>query len=112
MPSTSHRRTLRAVLALMPLAVVALAFASVTNAAATATKHTAERLVVRGDATVTDTPCAAGICLQLSDATFRGSPVGSGAYTGAIKLRVADAFPNGEGGLCAPIEGEIVLGAG
>jgi hypothetical protein len=27
-------------------------------------------------------------------------------------LRVADAFPNGENGVCAPIDGRIVLGAG
>jgi hypothetical protein len=112
MTSTSHRRTLRAALALMPLALVALAFVVATNAAATATKHTTERIVVRGDATVTDAPCDAGICLQLTDATFRGTPVGTGAYTGAIRLRITDAFANGEGGLCAPIQGEIVLGAG
>ena len=37
---------------------------------------------------------------------------GTGAYSGAIKLAVAAGFPNGEGGVCAPIEGEIVLGTG
>jgi hypothetical protein len=38
-------------------------------------------------------------------------PRRNGAYTGAVKLKVAEAFPNGEGGVCAPIKGRIVLGA-
>ena len=29
-----------------------------------------------------------------------------------MKLEVAKAFENGEGGVCAPIRGQIVLGAG
>ncbi len=29
-----------------------------------------------------------------------------------MALRVADAFPDGEGGVCAPIDGRILLGAG
>ena len=40
---------------------------------------------------------------QLTDGAFRGTPVGTGAYSGSIELNVADAFPNGEGGVCAPI---------
>jgi hypothetical protein len=101
----------RAVLGLVLAAVMTPAVAA-TTAGAAAPKHDSKRLVVRGDATVTDTPCAAGVCLELTGGRFRGAPVDTGAYTGAIKLRVAEAFPNGEGGVCAPIEGEIVLGAG
>ena len=68
---------------------------------------------MRGVDTVVDGPCPAGVCqLTLKDGAFRGTPTGTGAYTGSIKLAVAAGFPNGEGGVCAPIEGEIVLGAG
>ena len=48
----------------------------------------------------------------MSDGAFRGSPVGAGAYTTDVDLHVAEAFPNGEGGVCAPIEARIVLGTG
>lgn len=72
-----------------------------------------QRLVVRGDATAVDGPCDARGCrLDLADGRFRGTPVGTGVYTGSIRVKVADAFPNGEGGICAPLEGRIVLGAG
>lgn len=120
MRSTHTRPTARSVLAVLALLVIGLAFAVATNPAGAAdrvnspvpTKHHAEqRLVVRGDATVTDAPCDAGICIEL-DGQFRGTPVGTGAYTGSIKLKVAEGFPNGEGGVCAPISGRIVLGAG
>lgn len=67
---------------------------------------------MRGDATVTDFPCNAGVCPLEFAGTFRGAPVGTGAYTGSIKLNVNEAFPNGEGGVCAPIEGQFTLGAG
>jgi hypothetical protein len=102
------------------LAVAALAVLSLTLVAAAAAAHgddppskhrTSERLVVRGDATVTDVQCDAGVCIEL-DGQFRGTPVGTGAYTGSIKLNVAEGFPNGEGGVCAPFKGRIVLGAG
>jgi hypothetical protein len=53
-----------------------------------------------------------GCPLTLSDGRFRGTPVGSGAYTAAFTIQVARAFPNGDGGICAPINGRIVLGAG
>ena len=43
---------------------------------------------------------------------FRGTPVGTGSYTGSIKLDVGGSFANGEGGICAPLRGRIVLGAG
>ena len=41
-----------------------------------------------------------------------GTPAGSGAYSASFKLRVGQAFPNGEGGICAPLDGRIVLGVG
>jgi hypothetical protein len=117
MSSSSQRPALRFALAVLALVLAGLAFAVATNPAdahdgAKAGKRTTERLVVRGDATVTDSQCAAGICIELTDASFRGTPVGTGAYSGTLELGVADAFPNGEGGVCAPIRGEIVLGAG
>jgi hypothetical protein len=99
----------RRILAILALALAALTFAVTGSADA---KHQAsERLVVRGDDTVVDKPCPGGLCIELTDATFRGT-VGTGAYTGSLKLDLADAFPNGEGGLCAPVTGHIVLGAG
>jgi hypothetical protein len=112
MPSI-HR--FRSALALAVVALVAPAFAVAANAAddpgGAKAKHT-ERLVVRGDAVVTDAPCDAGTCLELTDGHFQGIPVGAGDYTGSVELAVADAFPNGEGGVCAPIRGRILLGAG
>jgi hypothetical protein len=116
MSSSSQRTPLRLALAVLALALAGLAFAVATNPAdahdSAKAKRTTERLVVRGDATVTDSQCDAGQCIELTDATFRGTPVGTGAYTGTLALGVADAFSNGEGGVCAPIRGEIVLGAG
>ena len=114
MSSPHPRRTPRPLLGLVALVLAGLAFAAATSAAGhqDSTDRTSERLVVRGDATVAEAPCDAGLCLELVDGSFRGTPVGTGAYTGGIKLKVADAFPNGEGGVCAPIQGSIVLGAG
>jgi len=100
------------------LLLLVLALAGLTVAAATSTAHdhhpkrTTQRLVVRGDATVKDAPCGGGLCLELSDGAFRGTPVGTGGYSGRVELKIAEGFPNGEGGLCAPIRGDIVLGAG
>jgi hypothetical protein len=111
MSSIHPRRTARSLLGLLALVLAGLAFAAATSSAGAADRAT-QRLVVRGEATVADAPCDAGICLELTDGRFRGTPVGTGGYTGSIKLRVADAFPNGEGGVCAPIDGHIVLGAG
>jgi hypothetical protein len=84
----------------------------VTGSAAQASPH-GERLVVRGTDTVLDSPaCPGGVCeLTLADGAFRGT-TGKGAYAGAVKLKVAEAFPNGEGGVCAPIAGRITLGTG
>ena len=113
------RPTLRPVLGLLVVALTALALAVAAGPAGAAghantAKHRSEPLVVRGDATAVDGPCdATGVCLlELTDGRFRGTPVGSGAYVGSIKLKVADAFPNGEGGICAPLKGRIELGAG
>ena len=101
------------------LAAVALAGAGPAPAAAghagaaPVAKHPGgQRLVVRGEATVVDGPCAAGVCLELSGGRFRGSPIGAGAYGGTLELDVADAFPNGEDGICAPLMGRIELGTG
>lgn len=113
----------RALLALLALVLAGLALGAATNAAgaaghaakASTGKHAKqERLVVRGDATVVDSPsCPGGVCeLAFVDGSFRGTPIGTGAYDGAIKLKVAEAFPNGEGGVCAPVDGRVVLGAG
>jgi hypothetical protein len=49
--------------------------------------------------------------VELTSGRFRG-PVGSGAYRGSVKLRVAEAFQNGKGDICAPLKARIVLGAG
>ena len=98
-------------LALLAPAVASLALA--LTGSAQAAQH-GERLVVRGTDTVLDSggDCPAGVCeLTLADGAFRGT-TGKGAYTGAVKLKVAEAFPNGEGGVCAPIAGKITLGAG
>jgi hypothetical protein len=116
MSSSSQRPALRFALAVLALALAGLAFAVATKPAdahdTAQAKQTTERLVVRGDATVTDSQCDAGLCIELADASFRGTPVGTGAYTGTLELGIANAFPNGEGGVCAPIGGQIVLGAG
>jgi hypothetical protein len=113
MTSAHQGRPLRAALALLAAALVGLAFAATATVAdASPAKKTTERLVVRGEDTVKDAPCPLGVCpLELTDGAFRGT-IGKGAYSGSLKLHVADAFPNGEGGVCAPIEGHIVLGVG
>jgi hypothetical protein len=114
--TTPRARTLRAALALPALALAGLGLAASTStaepAAPSARHHDSERLVVRGDSLVVDSPCAGGMCLEMRDGTFRGTPVGTGAYSGAVRLVVAEAFPNGEGGVCAPIRGKVVLGEG
>jgi len=97
------------------LALAALALAALLLVASPGSAHgkrTTERLVVRGTDTVQDVPCPGGLCLELADGAFHGTPVGTGAYTGAMKLDLAAAFPNGEGGLCAPVAGTITLGSG
>jgi hypothetical protein len=95
------------------LGVVALVLVGLAFSAATSSAHESkQRVVVRGDSTIVDGPCAAGVCpLAMTGGKFRGT-LGSGDYRGKMKLRVAEAFPNGEGGACAPIDGSIVLGSG
>jgi hypothetical protein len=98
----------------MKRTILALALAGLTLgvAGSAQAKHQgSERLVVRGTDTVVDRPCPGGLCIDLTGGSFRGT-VGSGAYTGSMKLDLANAFPNGEGGVCAPVAGHIVLGTG
>lgn len=103
---------------LRPLPALALVLtAAATPAVATARPEKEpprkQPLVVRGDATVVDGPCdAAGCRLEITGGRSRGAPVGTGPYSGALIVRVAEAFPNGEDGICAPLVGRIVLGAG
>ena len=93
-------------------AVAASGATEAPDGAKPATHRTTERLVVRGDDTVQDGVCTDGSCvLELAGGAFRGT-LGTGAYEGTIDLRVADSFANGEDGVCAPIDGSIVLGAG
>jgi hypothetical protein len=92
--------------------VAVLTAVSLLLATGVADAHS-RRLVVRGEATAVEGPCGPDGCpLTLSDGRFRGAPVGSGAYTAAFTIQVARAFPNGDGGICAPIKGRIVLGTG
>jgi hypothetical protein len=106
-------RGLSPVLGLLALALTALALAVAATPASASGKHHEQRLVVRGEATAIDGPCDASGCpLDLADGRFRGAPVGTGAYSASFKLKVAEIFPNGEGGACAPLKGRIVLGSG
>jgi hypothetical protein len=114
----SSLRPSRPLLGLIALLFAGLAL-TVATVSAGATGHdpsdrhqAKQQLVVRGEATVTDTPCSGAVCLALTDGRFRGTPVGTGAYRGAITLKIAETSPNGEGGVCAPIAGTITLGAG
>jgi hypothetical protein len=94
------------------LALLVLAAPAVATSAQPGKHPTTQPLVVRGDSTVVDGPCGPQGChLEFAGGTFRGT-IGSGDYTGSFDLAVADAFPNGEGGVCAPISGTVTLGAG
>ena len=114
LPHIPPRRRPASILLAVALALLAFAVTVATSAArATGEHHRQPRLVVRGDATAVDGPCDARACrVDLVDGRFRGTPIGTGSYTASIALAVADAFPNGEGGICAPLEGRVVLGAG
>jgi hypothetical protein len=71
------------------------------------------RFVARGTDTVAEPVCHAGVCrLDLTGGTFRATQIGAGAYTGALRLHLADAFANQDGGTCARVDGELTLGAG
>lgn len=94
-------------LGLLVLALAAFALFFAARPAGADAHH--ERLVVRGQATAIDGPCTAFACpLELDRGRLRGT-LGRGAYTGALKLTVGNAFPNGEGGSCAPLTGRIEL---
>jgi hypothetical protein len=121
MPSIRRRSLPRHVIVALGLAIAAIACALAIGASAAgaadrsggpppAAPHD-QRLVVRGDAHVEDAPCPGGVCIRLTDGAFRGT-LGTGSYRGDLQLRVAETFPNGEGGVCAPLDGTIVLGAG
>jgi hypothetical protein len=112
MTITPFRSRLRPALAVLAVAPAALALVAAGPAGAHEPRGE-QRLVVRGDATAVEGPCDALACpLELADGRFRGTPVGTGAYTGSLRVAVADGFDNGEGGICAPLTGRIVLGAG
>jgi hypothetical protein len=121
MSTSIKSRRLPAAVALIVLALAGLALAAATSGAAaagagesaqSANHRSTERLVVRGEGTLTEAACPAGLCLELTGGVFRGTPVGPGAYTSSIELRLAEGFPNGEGGGCAPFTGQTVLSAG
>jgi hypothetical protein len=101
----------RSAIALIAVAIAGLAFAAASQAD---DKHSSQRLVVRGDAKIADGPPGpdGSLPLQIRNGSFRGAPIGTGAYEGDLKLEVSRTFANGEGGVCAPIRGQIVLGAG
>ncbi len=108
MPSIRSRSGLTAAL----LALLAAATPAVADARAGG-HHDRRPLVVRGDATAVPAPCGEDGCpVELAGGRFRAAPLGAGAYAGSLTVAVADAFPNGEGGVCAPLTGRIVLGAG
>jgi hypothetical protein len=89
------------------LALAATALVAAASPADAAPRE--QRLVVRGDASVVDGPCDARACrFELTDGRFR-STLGTGTYSGSFKVKIADAFPNGEGASCAPLRGRIVL---
>jgi hypothetical protein len=114
MTSAHQGRPLRAAIALLAMVLVGLAFAATaTIANASPAKKTTERVVVRGDDTIQDTgACPGGVCpMQIVGGAFRGT-LGNGAYDGALNVHVAESFPNGEGGVCAPVDGTMTLGAG
>ena len=73
-----------------------------------------ERLVVRGDDTLSEFSCGpGGVCeAHMTGGTFRGAPVGTGNYDGVVRLALAEGFDNGEGGRCAPVSGTMTLGTG
>jgi hypothetical protein len=94
-------------LGLLALALTAFALVFATSSAGAA--DPSPRLVVRGQATAVEGTCSAFACpLELTRGRFRGT-LGRGAYSGSLKLTIGNAFPNGEGGTCAPLTGRIEL---
>ena len=110
MPSIHGSSPLRAIV----LVVVAAAALVVAASPASARHPSEQRLVVRAEATAVDGPCSPpGVCtVDLTGGRFSGTPLAPGAYSGTLRLDVAHAFPNGDGGICAPLEARLVLGEG
>jgi hypothetical protein len=108
----THRRMLSALLTLG--AATALAGPALASGPHGHHDGDGQRLVVRGDDTLTEFACGpGGVCeAHMTGGTFRGAPVGTGAYEGVVRLALAESFDNGEGGQCAPVSGAITLGAG
>jgi hypothetical protein len=105
------RRPLLA-LAAVALAGLALALTAVVTSAQPAKHRVTQRLVVRGDSTIVDSPCAPDDChLEYAGGKFRGT-IGAGDFTGSFDFDPATVYSNGEGGVCAPVGGTMVLGAG
>ena len=99
-------RPIRAALMLAALCACALSF----SATASAKHHETERLVVRGEGTVADHRAAppAACCRRRQPPRHDRRRLHRHG-----RARASPAtFPNGEGGVCAPIRGRIVLGAG
>jgi hypothetical protein len=82
------RRTTGALSALTIAAMAAVAAPAIASSpdGPTDKRHRSERLVVRGTDTVTELGCdASDVCkMALTNGTFRGTPVGSGAYDGRL----------------------------
>ena len=117
MPALRIRSTLRHALAPLAL-VVGACVLSLAASPRTPAPHPASTCRASASSSAamprSSTPRARDrVCtLQIANGAFRGAPIGTGAYAGSIKLAVAEAFDNGEGGVCAPLEAQIVLGAG
>ena len=111
---TRHKRGRGPALAIAVLALAGLmleATAVATNAQPGKLQAT-QPLVVRGDSTIVDSPCGPKGChFEYAGGTFRGT-LGSGGFTGGFDFDPGSVFPNGEGGVCAPIRGTVELGAG
>jgi|1186.fasta_scaffold300843_2 hypothetical protein len=92
------------------LAVVPVALALAAGGTAVASQSPPHKFVVRGEDNLSELACsAAGVCdAQVSGGQFRGTE-GAGTYEGTTRLYLRDAFPNGEGGLCAPATGRLVF---
>jgi hypothetical protein len=106
------RRTLSALLTLG----AAAALAGPALASGPHDRHDGDgrRLVVRGVDTLSEFACGPGGACEahMTGGAFRGAPVGTGAYEGVVRLSLAEAFDNGEGGQCAPVSGAMTLGVG
>jgi hypothetical protein len=110
--SPINRRRPWAIAAASVAALAAAVPALPAQAEQTASKEVP--LVVRGQDTLSEGECdAAAVCRsQITGGQFRGTPVSTGTYDGTVNIHVGQAFPNGEGGVCAPVDGRLRLGTG